>query len=142
MKQISEHITFAESFKSQAAERFGINNIPPDGVIPAMILVANKCFEPIRAHFGIPIGVSSFYRCNALNTKIKGAKNSQHIKGEAIDIDADIFGGVTNSEIFHWAKENIIFDQLLWEFGNDENPAWVHISYSISGNRNQIIKIK
>ena len=63
------------------------------------------------------------------------------MKGEAIDIDADIFGGITNAEIFEWIKQNLTFDQLIWEMGNDENPAWVHVSYSISGNRNQVIKI-
>lgn len=141
MKNISEHITFGESYKSQIAERFKINNTPPDGIIPSMILVANKCFEPVRNHFGIPIGISSFYRCKELNTKLKGSKTSQHMKGEAIDIDADIFGGITNAEIFEWIKQNLTFDQLIWEMGNDENPAWVHVSYSISGNRNQVIKI-
>ena len=139
--KISDHINFIESYKSQSAERLGINNMPPDGVIPSMQLVANKCFEPIRAHFNIPIGISSFYRCDELNKKIKGAKNSQHVKGEAIDIDADIFGGVTNADIFEWAKNNLIFDQLIWEFGNDKNPAWVHISYSSKKNRQQVIKI-
>lgn len=142
MNKISEHISFGESYKSQMADRFGINNTPPDGIIPSMILVANKCFEPIRTHFNIPIGVSSFYRCEALNKRVKGKPTSQHCKGEAIDIDADIFGGVTNAEIFHWAKENLIFDQLIWEYGDDKNPAWVHISYSINHNRKQVIKIK
>jgi len=142
MKNISEHITFGESYKSQIAERFKINNVPPDEVLPAMQLVAEKCFEPIRKHFNIPIGISSFYRCKELNTKLKGAKNSQHMSGEAIDIDADIFGGVTNAEIFEWAKNNLDFDQLLHEFGTPENPAWVHISYKAKGNRKQVIKIK
>ena len=142
MKNISEHITLLESYKSQIAERFGIVNIPPANVLPAMMLVAEKCFEPIRNHFGLSIGISSFYRCKALNTKIKGAKNSQHIIGEAIDIDADIYGGITNAEIFNWAKENLVFDQLIWEFGDDKNPAWVHISYNKTHNRQQVIRIK
>lgn len=137
---ISEHISLTESYKSVNAERWGIDNMPPKEVLPAMKLVAEKCFEPIRAHFG-KLGVSSFYRCFELNKKIGGSKNSQHIKGEAIDMDADIFGEVTNSEIFEWAKNNLIFDQLIWEFGNDKNPAWVHISYSSKKNRQQVIKI-
>ena len=139
---ISEHITLIESYKSQIAERFGINNIPPTEVLPAMKLVAEMCFEPIRNHFGVPIYVSSFYRSKELNKRVKGSDTSQHIKGEAMDIDADIFGGVTNKQIFEWAKANLKFDQLIWEYGDDSNPAWVHISYRKNNNRNQVIRIK
>ncbi len=138
---ISEHITLAESYKSQIAERYGINNIPPKEVLPAMKLVAEMCFEPIRKHFGIPIAVTSFYRCDELNKKVGGSKTSQHVKGEAMDIDADIFGGITNRQIFEWAKYNLKFDQLIYEYGDVNNPAWVHISYKKTGNRNQVIKV-
>lgn len=139
---ISEHITLIESYKSQIAERFGINNIPPTEVLPAMKLVAEMCFEPIRNHFGVPIYVSSFYRSKELNKRVKGSDTSQHIKGEAMDIDADIFGGITNKQIFDWAKANLKFDQLIWEYGDDSNPAWVHISFRKNNNRNQVIRIK
>jgi hypothetical protein len=101
-----------------------------------------ELFEQIRLHFNVPIGISSFYRCAALNKKIGGAKNSQHTLGEAIDIDADIFGGVTNAEIFEFAK-TLDFDQLIWEYGDDTNPAWVHISRKRVGkNRKQRLRIK
>lgn len=139
---ISEHITLIESYKSQIAERFGINNIPPTEVLPAMKLVAEMCFEPIRNHFGVPIYVSSFYRSKELNKRVKGSDTSQHIKGEAMDIDADIFGGITNKQIFDWAKSNLKFDQLIWEYGDDSNPSWVHISYRKNNNRNQVIRVK
>ena len=139
--RISEHITEEEAYKSQIAERFGIDNTPPKELLPAMKLVAERCFEPIRKKFGA-LRVSSFYRSFLLNKKIKGSKTSQHPKGEAIDIDADGNPNVSNAEIFEWAKANLEFDQLIWEYGDDKNPAWVHISYKKSGNRQQVIRIK
>lgn len=141
MKNISEHITFGESYKSQIAERFKINNVPPDEVLPAMQLVSKMCFEPMRAKYGALI-VSSFFRCFELNKKIGGSKSSQHCKGEAIDVDADGNPNVTNAELFEFAKNNLDFEQLIWEKGDDKNPAWVHISYKAKGNRKQVIKIK
>lgn len=139
---ISKHINLYEACKSQIAERYGISNFPSANEIKAMKLVAEKCFEPIREHFNTPIAISSFYRCEELNKKVKGSKTSQHIKGEAIDIDADIFGGVTNKQIFDFAKNNLKFDQLIWEYGDDKSPAWVHISYKKQGNRQQVIRVK
>ena len=92
---------------------------------------------------GIPIGISSFYRSPKLNQKVKGSKTSQHIKGEAMDIDADIFGGITNKEIFDYIKDNLDFHELIWEYGDDDNPAWVHVSLKRVGkNKKQILRIK
>ncbi len=71
-----------------------------------------------------------------------GALNSQHTKGEAMDINAAILGGVTNAEIFLYIKNNLLFDQLIWEFGDDKNPDWVHVSYKNIGNRREILKSK
>lgn len=141
MNQISKHITYSESIKSQQAIRLGIDNTPNSEQLEAMKLVAEKCFEPVREHFNIPIGISSFFRSEKLNSAIGGSKNSQHCKGEAIDIDADIYGKITNKQIFEYIKNNLLFDQLIWEYGNDENPDWVHVSYSKKGNRKQILKI-
>jgi len=140
---ISPNISEAEAFKSNQAIKLGINNTTNDADILAnMRYVALNVFEPLRKHFNRPIGISSFYRSSALNKAIKGAKNSQHLTGEAIDIDADIYGGISNAEIFNWIKNNLEFDQLIWEFGNDTNPAWVHVSLKRKGvNRKQIIRL-
>lgn len=140
---ISPNISEAEAFKSNQAIKLGINNTTNDSEILAnMRYVALNVFEPLRKHFNRPIGISSFYRSSALNKAIKGAKNSQHLTGEAIDIDADIYGGISNAEIFNWIKNNLEFDQLIWEFGNDTNPAWVHVSLKRKGvNRKQIIRL-
>lgn len=139
---ISKHITLLEATKSQTATRSGIVNTPNEVQLEAMRLVAEVCFEPIREHFGIPLIVSSFFRCEALNKAVGGSKTSQHCKGEAIDIDAD-GSSVTNKQIFEWAKANLKFDQLINEYPDETgNPAWVHISFSKHGNRNQVLTVK
>ena len=98
-------------------------------------------FEPIRLHFKTPIFISSGYRSKALNDFIKGSATSQHCKGEAIDIDMDASNaGVTNKMVFDFIKDRLDFDQLIWEFGTDSNPDWVHVSYSKEKNRKQKLK--
>lgn len=141
--KISNHITLAEATKSQTAIRKGVDNTPPKEVIPNMIAVAEKCFEPLREWHGKPIGISSFYRSPALNRAVKGSPRSQHCKGQAIDIDADIFdNGLTNRQIYNWLVNNVDYDQIIWEYGTDDNPAWVHISYvSKEKNRRQQLRI-
>jgi NADH dehydrogenase FAD-containing subunit len=103
-------------------------------------LLAEHIFEPIRNHFNVPIRISSGYRSKELNAKIGGSKSSQHCKGEAIDIDMD-GTSITNKEIFEYIKNNLPFDQLIYEFGDDNNPDWVHVSYNRNGQqRGQILK--
>jgi zinc D-Ala-D-Ala carboxypeptidase len=122
----------------------GILNQPSQKELEAMQLTAWQIFEPLRAWYGKPIGISSFYRSPELNKAIGGSKTSQHMKGQAIDIDADIFNnGISNREIYLWILKNLDFDQLIWEYGDDQNPAWVHASYvSRSRNRKQILQIR
>ncbi len=144
MLLISKNITYAEAFKSQQAVRLKIKNTTDDPeILKNMKHVSDNVFEKIRAHFGVPIGISSFYRSPELNKAIKGSSSSQHMTGEAIDIDGDIFGKITNKQIYDYVKDNLDFDQLIWEFGNDKNPAWVHVSLKRVGkNRKQILRIK
>ena len=138
--KISDHITYAEAIHSQTAKRKGIDNTPNPNQIEAMRLLAEKVFEPLRGWVGGPIKVNSFFRSPELNTKIGGSKTSQHCKGQAIDID-DVYGYNTNSEMYHWIKENLSFDQMIWEFGTDTQPNWVHVSYvSEENNRNRCLK--
>lgn len=140
MSKISEHITLAEAIKSQQAVRMGIDNSPTPEHLANMKHVAENVFEPLRKFFGKPIGISSFYRSAELNKAIKGSsKTSQHLTGEAMDIDGDIFGGVSNVGIFKYVLNNLNFDQLIWEFGNDTNPDWVHISLTKGTNRKQVL---
>lgn len=139
--QISEHLTLAELIRSESAKRNGITNMPPPEHIANLKLLTENIFEPIRANFRCPILISSGYRSAELNAAIKGSsKTSQHSIGQAIDIDMDGTSyGVDNEEIFYFIKDKLPFDQLIWEFGNDTNPDWVHVSYS-DRHRKQVLK--
>lgn len=136
---ISKHISHKEGVKSNTATRLGIDNIPGDYELGNMTLIAERLFEPLRAWVGGPVKINSFYRSKELNLAIGGSQRSQHCEGRAIDID-DTFGYKTNAEMFHYIKENLNFDQMIWEFGSDKNPDWVHISYvSEDQNRNRCL---
>ena len=140
MEKISNHISYKEAIKSNTATRLGINNIPNDYQITNMVGVAVNVFEPLREYVGGPIKINSFFRCEDLNRAIGGSSRSQHCEGRAIDLD-DTFGHKTNAEMFHYIRENLNFDQLIWEFGNDKNPDWVHVSYvSKEENRGRVLQ--
>ena len=137
---ISKHISYKEGVYSNTATRRGIENIPNDEQLKNMKLIAEKVFEPLRKWVSGPIKINSFYRSPELNTAIGGSKTSQHCKGQAIDID-DTFGKVSNADMYAWIKNHLDFDQMIWEFGDDNNPDWVHISYvSEKENRNRCLK--
>ncbi len=138
--QLSKNLALAEVTRSETAKRRGISNMPTPEHIENFKKLAENVFQPIRDHFGVPIRISSGYRSAALNKAIGGASSSQHCKGEAIDIDMD-GTTVTNKQIFDFIKDNVNFDQLIWEFGTDTNPDWVHVSYNSDGaQRKQILK--
>ena len=138
--RISDHITYAEAIHSNTAKRKSIDNTPSQAQVDAMKLIAEKIFEPLRKWVGGPIKVNSFFRSVTLNEAIGGVASSQHCKGQAIDID-DVYGYKTNAEMYKWIKENLDFDQMIWEFGTDMQPNWIHISYvSKEENRNKCLK--
>jgi len=140
MERISKHISYKEATFSQTATRKDIDNTPSEEILQRMKTVAENIFEPLRAYVGGPIKINSFYRSIMLNTAIGGSKSSQHTRGEAIDID-DTLGCMSNKDMFTFIKDELDFDQLIWEFGDDENPAWVHVSYvSPENNRRRILK--
>jgi zinc D-Ala-D-Ala carboxypeptidase len=130
---LSKHVTKAEFQNSDTATRHGINNEMSPSQIATAKLLCENVFEPLRLYLNIPIKISSGFRSVQLNKMIKGSLTSQHTKGEAMDIKIDAKG-------FYFIKDKLEFDQLIWEFGNDEQPAWVHVSYKKSGNRKQVLK--
>jgi hypothetical protein len=140
--KLSEHLDLSEVTRSESAKRNGISNMPIELHIANLKLLAENVFEPIRNNFRCPIHISSGYRSNELNRAIKGSLTSQHCSGEAIDLDMDgSSNGVTNKMVFDYIKDNLEFDQLIWEFGTNENPDWVHVSYESTGKqRKQILK--
>ena len=140
MEKLSKHVSYHEGVYSRTAQRLGLKNDPSEDHLNNMKLIAEKVFEPLRSYVGGPIKINSFYRGPELNKAIGGSTKSQHCNGQAIDID-DTFKHATNAEMFNWIKENLNFDQMIWEFGDDKNPAWVHISYvSEDKNRNRCLK--
>ena len=137
---ISKHISDKESVYSRTATRLDIDNTPTQEHKENMIKLAEEVFEPLRTYVGGPIKINSFYRSPKLNKAIGGSSKSQHCHGQAMDID-DTFGRMSNAEMYNFIKEHLDYDQMIWEFGNDSNPDWVHVSYvSPSKNRNRCLK--
>lgn len=142
MTQISKHLSFEEATRSATADKLGIvNNNPNLSTIENMKSLAENVFEPIREHFKKPIFVSSMYRGIPLNNAIGGSITSQHCSGQAMDLDMGK-NKPTNAEVFNYIKTNLKFDQLIWEFGTDTEPEWLHVSFSTTKNRGQILKAK
>ena len=137
---ISKHISDKEGVYSITAKRLGLDNVPGQFLLGNMKELAEQVFEPLREWVGGPIRINSFYRSKVLNKAIGGSTTSQHCKGQAMDID-DTNCKKTNAEMYEWIKENLNFDQMIWEFGDDNNPNWVHISYvNEIDNRNRCLK--
>lgn len=137
--KLSEHLDLVEVTRSDTAKRKGISNQPTPEHLENFKKLAENIFEPIRKHFGVPIYISSGYRSSALNKAIGGETKSQHLLGQAIDIDMDgSSSGVTNKMVFDYIKEQLPFDQLIWEFGTKDNPDWVHVSHKPSGTQRKM----
>jgi hypothetical protein len=137
--KLSENLELSEVIRSESAKRLGVNNTPTAEHIENLKALAENIFQPIRDHFGVPIRISSGYRSAALNKKIGGARKSDHLAGKAIDIDQDNTS-ITNAQVFDFIKHNLKFSQLIWEFGTDKNPDWVHVSYDPKNLKCQILK--
>jgi len=141
MARISKHITYKEATKSNTATKFGIDNTPGKIELKKMKKTAKSIFEPLREYFNVPIAITSFFRSGKLNKKIGGSKCSQHRTGEAMDIDADVYGKVSNKQVFKYIRDNLLFDQLISEYPDKNgNPRWVHVSYDYNrDNRREIL---
>lgn len=138
--RISKYLTYREVVRSATAKRRGINNTPSKAVLENLKDVALNVFDKVREHIGGPLGVTSGYRSKELNIAIGGAKYSDHMTGKALDIDVDVYGHGTNAEVFNYIKDNLEFDKLIWEFGDNNEPAWVHVSYDPKRNRGIVLK--
>jgi hypothetical protein len=134
--KLSGHFSLAELTKSQTATRKGIDNKPTLDHIENLTELCTHVLEPTRRNFGKPMVISSGYRSEELCEAIGSSKNSQHAKGEAADFE---MFGVDNKELAKYIKNNLVFDQLILEFYNPDDPSsgWVHCSYSKEENRKQ-----
>lgn len=139
--KLSTHFDLVEFTRSESAKREGLNNNPTPEHLENIKVLCEKVLEPIREHFGVAINISSGYRGKELNHFIGGSLSSDHCVGRAADIDMDGHSAnVSNTDIFNFIKDNLEFDQLIWEFGNDAKPDWVHVGYRKGENRKQILK--
>lgn len=115
----------------------GITNEPNLIQVSKLLSLCTKLLQPVRELFNSDMHINSGFRCEAVNTHEGGAITSQHLKGEAADINT-----YDNAKLFHLIKDNFEFDQLIWEKGTPKQPAWVHVSYSETHNRKQVLIYK
>jgi len=134
--KLSENFSLQEMTFSPSAIRKGIANKPTDEHIENLRVLCEKVLQPLRDKMACTINVSSGYRAPALNALIGGSKTSQHCFGQAADLQVE----GRNHEMFNFIKDNLEFDQVIWEFGTDSEPSWVHVSYNAKNNRKQVLK--
>lgn len=140
--QLSKNLSLNEVVKSNTALRRGIDNTPTEEHLKNLKYVAEKVFQPIREHFGVPIYISSGYRSQELNEAIGGSPRSFHSHGMALDLDQDGRNkGVSNADVFYYIKDNLQFTELIWEFGDETNPNWVHVAIAPGREDEKKIKI-
>ncbi len=138
--KLSKYVSLSEVTKSDTATRRGISNEPTPEHLENLKTICTEVFDKVREHFGVPIYISSGYRSAALNKAIKGSSTSDHSLGRALDLDQDFrSNGITNMDVFKFIKDNLEFDQLIYEFGSSKNPDWVHVGYREGANRKQIL---
>lgn len=137
--KLTAHFELGEFTRSESAKRHGVSNEPTPEHLENIKVLCEKILEPIRTKFG-PLNISSGYRSKVLNHYIGGSLSSQHCEGKAADLDQDGMDGVSNTEIFNWIKDNLDFDQMIWEFGDNNKPDWVHVSYNGVKNRKQVLR--
>jgi len=147
--KISEHVSYTEITKSNTATKKGIANDPNPDQLANIQKLCEEVFEPLRVWVGGAIQINSCFRSEDLNKAIGGALSSQHLanNGAALDIDDNYFKrGITeknNADMFYFIKNNLDFDQLIWEFtdpDNEDAPAWVHVSYCEGENRKEVLR--
>lgn len=133
---MTPNFSIHELTKSQTAKRLGIDNTPNATDMENLQRLAINVLQPAREVLGMPLQITSGYRSPELNKAVGGAINSSHMRGEAADMVC-----ANNAKLFHFIKNNLMFDQLIWEKGNNQQPAWVHVSFSKNKNRNQTLKL-
>ena len=137
---VTMHFTIEELYASDTAKRLGIDNKPSVQQMINLVYLSAYVLEPLRVAMDEPIKIGSGFRCQKLNKAVGGVYNSQHLKGQAVDlcIDGDIAKG---KKWFNYIKDHLPFDQLIWEH-NAKGTYWVHVSFvfpDFGKNRHQVI---
>ena len=127
--QLSKNFSLAEMTKSQTATRMGMDNNPSEDEVENLRLLCERVLQPVRDHFNHTVTISSGYRNEILSRKIGSSSTSQHCAGEAADFE--IFG-TPNNEVFNWIKDNLLYDQMILEYWNEDEPnsGWIHVAYN------------
>lgn len=141
-EKLSTNVKLSEVTKSKTASQLGLDNTPTPEHKANLKKVLENVFEPLRTGMGNkPIYISCGYRGKAVNEATKGAsKTSFHCTGHALDLDADVFGGMTNKDIFYYIKNNLNYAELIWEFGTTSNPDWVHVAFVEGDNSKETLR--
>ena len=136
--RLTNNFSLEEFERSDTAKRLGIDNHVPQFAIARLRTLCEKVLQPVRDHFGVPIIITSGYRCPDLNDAVKGATSSQHMKGEAADFYINA-PPLTLRDIYLWMVDNLSFDQLIWEVRDGGRRKWIHVSYkNEKANRQQV----
>jgi hypothetical protein len=140
--KLSKYVSLAEVTRSDTAKRKGISNEPTPEHLENLKTICEDVFDKIREHFGVPLFISSGYRSAALNKAIGGSSTSDHNNGRALDLDQDGHGnGVRNKDVFNYIKDNLEFDQVIFEHRRaDGDCDWVHVGYRKGANRKQVLE--
>lgn len=133
MTQLSKNFSLAEMCATSSHKA----NVPTQDAVNALGILVRNVLQPLRDMAGFSIHVNSGYRSNAVNDEKGGSDTSQHLKGEASDLDSE-----NNALLFRLIRDNFVFDQLIWEDGDDNQPGWVHVSYKTQGNRSEMLRMK
>ena len=133
---LSRNFSLSELTKSQTALRNGLDNKPSIEEIVALTVLCNNVLQPIRDRYG-SFTPNSAFRTVELCKLVGSSAKSQHARGEAADIEVI---GTDNYQLAEWITKNLDFDQLIWEYGTDNEPDWVHVSYKQKGNRKKVLK--
>lgn len=136
--KLSPHFTLPEFTRSDTATRRGIRNVPDTAHINAMRLLCAKVLEPVRAHFGKPVRITSGFRSPALCLAVGSSVSSQHARGEAADFE---ISGVDNLTVARWIRDHLPFDQLILEnyVQGQPNSGWIHVSYREGRLRKEVL---
>lgn len=138
-EKLSPHFKLRELERSQMAERHNIDNtVKEKSVYKNLQLLCEHVLEPVRNHYGIPFSPNSGYRCLDLNRRLKSSDTSQHVSGQAADIELP---GISNYDLGIWIKDNCEYDTVLLEFYKEGIPSsgWVHVSYVEGNNRKRAL---
>jgi len=133
--QLSKNFSLVEMTKSQMAERKGIPNDPSPDHIENLRLLCERVLQPVRDHFNHTVSISSGYRSAQLCVALGSSPDSQHASGMAADFE---IYGTPNGDVFNWISQNLMYDQMILEFWNPDEPnsGWVHIAYNPAQEEN------